>query len=131
MSAVAPKLITAEEFARMPDPPGGSKQELVRGVIVTIPPPGFRHEECQVNIAARLQAFAKEKRLGRVTVESGMVTERGPDTVRGPDIAFWSFDRLPADQDPVATRKWPRTFASRFVRRASRGGRCARRCGST
>lgn len=43
MAAVSEKLISAEEFARMPNPLDGSRQELVRGVIVTMPPPGFRH----------------------------------------------------------------------------------------
>jgi Uma2 family endonuclease len=35
-----------------------------------------------------------------VTVESGQPTTSNPDTVRGPDVAFWSFERLPADQTP-------------------------------
>ena len=37
MTTVTQKLITAEEFFQMPDPPDGSRQELVRGVIVTMP----------------------------------------------------------------------------------------------
>jgi Uma2 family endonuclease len=35
-----------------------------------------------------------------VTVGSGLVTERDPDTVRGPDVSYWSYERLPADQEP-------------------------------
>jgi Uma2 family endonuclease len=33
-------------------------------------------------------------------VETGIVTQRGPDTVRGPDISYWSAERLPLDQEP-------------------------------
>lgn len=94
------KLLTAEEFARLPNPPDGSKQELVKGEVVTMPPPRFEHGECQLAIGSLLRAFVKANRLGRVTVESGLVTEHKPDTVRGPDVAFWSAERLPFDQKP-------------------------------
>ena len=100
MATVAQKLITAEEFFRMPDLPDGSKQELVRGEIVTMPPPGFRHGIRQLQAALILRQFATTHRLGRVTVESGVVTERDPDTVRGPDVYYWSYERLPPDQEP-------------------------------
>lgn len=100
MTTTAVKLITAAEFARMPDPPDGSKEELVQGVIITMPAPGFRHGVCQSNIAFLLQAYTRSNRNGRVTVESGLQTEFDPDTVRGPDVAFWSAERLPLDQMP-------------------------------
>ncbi len=100
MTTTAVKLITAEEFARMPDPADGSKQELVRGVIVTMLPPGFRHGVCHNKVAFLLTAHVLATRCGRITVETGVVTERDPDTVRGPDVAFWSVERLPMDQTP-------------------------------
>lgn len=101
MSAVSQNLLTADEFARLPDPPDGSKQELARGVVLTMPPPGFRHGRCQVNAAALLKQYAKTVRPGWVTVESGVVTETGPDSVRGPDVSYWSHERLPPGQEPV------------------------------
>lgn len=97
-TATAKRLITAEEFMRMPDPPDGSKQELVRGEIVTMPPPSFRHGICQGNVIALLHAYARSSGLGRVTPESGVITERDPDTVRGPDVTYWSFKRLPVSE---------------------------------
>lgn len=100
MTTTAVKLITAAEFARMPDPPDDGKQELVRGVIVTMLPPGFRHGACQSNVAFLLQTYARSNRNGRVTVESGLQTEFDPDTVRGPDVAFWGIERLPLDRTP-------------------------------
>lgn len=104
MSAVTTgsRLLTAAEFAELPNPRDGSKQELVRGRVVTMPPPGFVHGVVQVNVAFALTTFAKQTKLGRVTVESGLITESDPDTVRGPDVAFWSFERLPTDQTPSA-----------------------------
>lgn len=98
MATVTEKLLTAEEFSRLPNPPDGSKQELVKGEIVTMPPPGFEHGDIQLTIGSLLKQFVRAQGLGRVTVESGVKTEQGPDTVRGPDIAFWSKERLPLDQ---------------------------------
>jgi Uma2 family endonuclease len=94
-------LLTAAEFARLPEPPDGSRQELVRGALVTTPPPGFRHGDVQANVFYLLKHHARAQRLGRVTVESGVQTERGPDTVRGPDVAHWSYERLPAEVCPL------------------------------
>lgn len=101
METLKPTPLTAQEFAVLPEPPDGSKQELVRGEVVTMPPPGFRHGRCQIKVGVHLELFARSTNLGRVTVESGVVTENGPDSVRGPDIAYWTFERLPADQEPV------------------------------
>ena len=100
MASVTQKPITAAEFAQMPNPPDGSRQELVRGEIITMPPPGFRHGARQVRACTLLDHYAMTNRSGRVTVKSGVVTEHDPDTVRGPDVAYWSVERLPLDQEP-------------------------------
>ncbi|MBX9628560.1 MAG: Uma2 family endonuclease [Gemmataceae bacterium] len=99
-AATATKLLTAEEFARLPDPPDGSKQELVKGEVVTMPPPSFAHGKVQGNVYYALETHNRARSAGHVTVESGLVTERDSDTVRGPDVAFWSFERVPAGHDP-------------------------------
>lgn len=89
------KLITAEEFARMPDPKDGSKQELVRGVIIAMPPPGGRHGVCCARISRRVGNFVEDHGLGVVaTNDTGFICERSPDTVRGPDVSFWKKERL-------------------------------------
>ena len=41
MTITAEILLTAAEFGCLPEPPDGSKEELVRGVVVTTPAPGF------------------------------------------------------------------------------------------
>lgn len=96
MATVTKKLITAEEFVRMPDPPDGSQQELIRGEVVTMPPPGGLHGVCCLKVGRRLGDFVDDKQLGTVTSnDTGFISERDPDTVRGPDISFWGKDRLP------------------------------------
>lgn len=99
-SATRPAL-TADQFAALPEPVDGSQQELVRGEIETVPPPGFLHGVVQANVLFQLKLYANRTKAGRVTAESGLITETGPDTVRGPDVAFWSYERVPADQVPV------------------------------
>ena len=89
------RLLTADEFAQRPEPDDGSREELVRGEVVTVPPPGFRHGEVALQIGFILKTFLKGKQLGRVVIETGVRTAHDPDTVRGPDVAYWSFERLP------------------------------------
>ncbi len=100
MTTATQKLITAEEFARMPDPPDGSQQELVQGVIITMPPPGGRHGACCSRINRRLASFVEDNNLGTVFAhDTGFITERDPDSVRGPDVSFWSREKLPEIPD--------------------------------
>ena len=95
------KLLTADEYARLPAPADGSQTELVKGEVVVMSPPSFIHGWVQNQFGFALETYARATKSGRVTVESGMLTEDGPDTVRGPDVAFWSFARLPLNQTPV------------------------------
>lgn len=96
MSTVAQKLLTAEEFFRLPEPVDGSQQELVRGEIITMSPPGGMHGVSCNNAGRQLGNFVKENDRGTVTSnDTGFITERSPDSVRGPDVAYWSKERLP------------------------------------
>ena len=87
-------LLTAEEYLKLPDQ--GQPTELVRGRIVMMNMPGFRHGLICSSIARLLGNFVSDRDLGRViSNDAGVVTERGPDSVRGADVAFYSFARLP------------------------------------
>ena len=89
------KLLTAEEFSRLPEPRDGSQQELVRGEILTMPPPGGLHGATCSKADRKIGAFV-DQGLGGTLVcnDAGFITERDPDSVRGPDIAYWSKERL-------------------------------------
>ena len=96
--ATADTLLTAEQFLHLPS--GGMIQELVRGKVVDMPPPGFRHGKVCSKIARLIGNHIEDNDLGHVlTNDSGVVTERGPDTVRGPDVAVYLYDRVPKDAD--------------------------------
>ena len=87
-------LLTAEEYAQLPD--NGLPTELVRGRIVEMNIPASRHGWLCVRIAKLLAIYVDDHGLGRVMGnDAGMITERGPDTVRGPDISFFSYARIP------------------------------------
>jgi Uma2 family endonuclease len=96
MSTATQKLITAEEFFHMPEPPDGSRQELVRGVIETMPPPGGQHGYTCAKISRQIGNYVEDRQLGTVVCnDTGWISERAPDTVRGPDVSFWHRQRLP------------------------------------
>lgn len=98
-AANAQRLLTAEEFGRLPD--DGRITELVRGEVVEMPMPFPRHGQICSKIARILGNFADEHRLGHViTNDSGVITERGPDSVRGADVAYYSFARVPPGPIP-------------------------------
>ena len=100
MSAVAqPALTTAEEFVRLPEK--DHPRELVRGNIVEDVMPGARHGKIGVKIARLLGNFVEEKDLGHVMSNDTFVrTHRDPDSVRGSDICYFSYDRLPRGPVP-------------------------------
>jgi Uma2 family endonuclease len=87
-------LFSAEEYARTVDP-RGTKTELVRGRIVSMPPAHTKHGWRADLISKRLGAFADQNELGITTGEGGYLLSRDPDTVRGPDAAFIARERIP------------------------------------
>jgi len=90
------RLLTAEEFSRLPQPPDGTLQELVKGTIITMPPPGMYHGRVCLRAGRRLGNYIEDNNLGWITCnDSGVILSRHPDTVRGPDLAYWSIARLP------------------------------------
>ncbi len=96
MSAVAIKLITAVEFARIPEPFDGSMLELVRGEVIELSRPKPRHGHICSKIDRRLGTFVELHNLGWVlSNDTGVIVERDPDTVRGPDLCFYSLERMP------------------------------------
>ena len=99
MSALATALMTAEEFAALPNPADGSRQELVRGKVIQKPPPQGRHGFVASKIDRKVGNFVDDHKLGWIVVESGVILERDPDTVRGPDISFYSIERHPEPPD--------------------------------
>src|SRR5262249_45119838 len=63
---------------------------------VRMPQPKPRHGYVCNTAGIVLGVFVREHDLGRVfNNDTGVITERDPDTVRGADVAFYSYERLP------------------------------------
>lgn len=101
--ATVETLLTAEEFGLLPE--DGRLSELVRGRIVPVNMPYPRHGEICVNVVLLIGNHVTARQLGRiVSNDSGVVTERDPDTVRGADVAYYSYERVP--KGPLPRRKY-------------------------
>jgi len=102
MSTVAaPARMTAEEFAEwVPRPEKADRWfELVRGEVIELPPPMKPHGRVCVRVGFLLEGYVRQRNFGYVTGnDSGVILERDPDTVRGPDVALYedarSFEEL-------------------------------------
>jgi hypothetical protein len=113
-------LLSAAAYARWVDP-GDDPTELVRGRVVREPRLGVRHGAVQAELASLLISHVRESDAGTVLTESGVILSRDPDTVRGPDVAFYARGRLP--DPPTTSGCFPET-------RAWRGRRSCRDSGS-
>lgn len=97
MATTAAGLMTAEELALLPD--DGDRYEPIKGMPGRMSPGAFEASNIAARVTARLVIFSDEPALGEVTVADGRyVLERGPDTVRAPDVAFVRADRVPTPE---------------------------------
>jgi Uma2 family endonuclease len=93
-ATIVNSLMTAEEFEAVAERLGAC--ELVRGEVITLSPGGVPHSFLTASMVTLLGDWARRTHLGRVlTGEAGLITERDPDTVRGADVAYYSYERLP------------------------------------
>ena len=80
---------------------GQQRYELVRGLLVEVAMPGARHGVVANWMGYHLTQFVVANKLGRVmTNDTFIVLRRDPDTVRGPDVCFVSYARLPRGPVP-------------------------------
>lgn len=93
----APALMTAEEFLKLHG--GECSVDLVKGRIVRDPMPGGEHGERCSEAAFIIRDFVKPRGLGRVMTNDTFIhAGSNPDSVRGADVAYISYKRLPKDQ---------------------------------
>ena len=91
------RLLTADELLRLYSQ--GVRGELIRGMLCESKPTGREHGQIVVNLVILLGTFIKLRQLGSLTAsDSGVWLERDPDTVREPDVAYFSAEKIPLDQ---------------------------------
>jgi Uma2 family endonuclease len=95
--------MTAEEFYEWCNRPenGGKHYELERGEVVEMARPGERHCFVSGNVARILGNFTFQRRKGYVcSNDPGIIWERNPDTVRGPDVVLYDRPRRYEELNP-------------------------------
>ena len=107
MATTKQELLTADELLRLSSQ--GVRGELIRGVLCKTMSVGQEHGEIVVKLIIQLGNFIQTSRLGRlVASDSGVWLERNPDTVREPDIAFFSAEKVPPGvRLPATPRRYP------------------------
>lgn len=87
-------VMTAEDLFRSSFP--DKRVELVRGQLIVREPPGYRHGMVTARLTTALMNHVVPRDLGEVVSgDAGFTLSRGPDTVRGPDVAFIERTRVP------------------------------------
>jgi Uma2 family endonuclease len=112
MSTVSIKQrMNAEEFFTWCNRPENRDRhyELERGEVVAVSRPGERHGFVCLNVGAILRNYTYQRRKGYAcSNDTGVILERDPDTVRGPDVVLYDqvrrYDELNprySDQPPT------------------------------
>ena len=90
-------LITADDLLRLSS--DGVRGELIRGILSETTPTGHEHGQIAARLVVRLGNFVQPRKLGILTVsDAGVQLEHDPDTVREPDVAFFSAEKSPPNE---------------------------------
>lgn len=92
--SIAEALLTVKEYAETPE--DDRRTELVRGRIVELPPPKPLHGRICYRVASIVGRYVDANDLGTMLInDAGIITRRNPDSVRGADVAYYSYARMP------------------------------------
>lgn len=95
VSANPQTVTTADQLYALPD--DGNRYELIEGVLSMMSPAGSEHGRVAGRIFLRLATHVEQHGLGETyAAETGFQIAESPDTVRAPDAAFVSRERLEA-----------------------------------
>jgi Uma2 family endonuclease len=129
MASTTKKRMTAEEFADfvlLPENEGRSF-ELVKGEVVEMSRAGGLHCLVCSNINFLLSAYVRQRKQGTVfSNDPGLLLERDPDTVRGPDVAYFATSSKYAEVNPKWIEETP-TLAVEVLSPNDRPGKVNRK----
>lgn len=104
--------------------------ELERGEVVFLTAGGWPHSAIVARIAILLGVWAKRSKRGRVlTSEAGVITQRMPDTVRGVDVLYISYRRVPKGKEPTGFLKTPPELAVEVIGKGQGWGKMVEKAG--
>jgi len=97
--------VTADEFFEIAR---GRRAELIRGEVVWMAPAGGEHGFYANEINFPISAHVRSEKLGIVcTAETGFTIAHNPSTVRAPDVAFVSNEKLQSIGGKPPKKFWP------------------------
>ncbi len=114
MASVLAKLMTAEEFYDFVNEPRNRDRhfELEAGEVVKVSRPNELHCVVCGNGVGVLWTYVRQRKKGYVcSHDMGLVLERDPDTVRGPDISVYLENRKLKELET----KWPKRIPKLIV----------------
>lgn len=122
------KPVTAARFARdFADVPFC---ELEEGEVVRLTAGGWNYSRIVSQVSHLLHAWAKKTKRGRVlSGEAGVITERNPDTVRGIDVAYVSYKRVPKNTRFSGFLTTPPDLAVEVVGKGQGWGKMTKKAG--
>jgi Uma2 family endonuclease len=89
------QLTTADDLLHMPE--DGFRYELINGELHKMAPAGEEHGSTAMSVGGSLHAYVRAHNLGRAyAAETGFKLATDPDTVRAPDAAFITRERIEA-----------------------------------
>ena len=92
-AVIGAKPLTADDLLRLYSE--GVRGELIKGEFHETMSAGVTHGKVVINIAGELRSFVRPRQLGSLMgSDTGILLERDPDTVREPDIAYISAERM-------------------------------------
>src|SRR5438874_3942726 len=111
MSTATTGQMTAAEFFDWTHRPENRDRhfELERGKVVEMSRPGERHGFICGNVTRILGNFTFQRRKGYVcSNDTGVILERNPDTVRGPDVQLYDDIRRYDELTPRYSERVPK-----------------------
>jgi Uma2 family endonuclease len=94
------KTYTLEQFWQLPDPPDGSKLELIAGVLYMTPPPNYKHDNLIGRLIRLLDRHLLELDDKGILYVPRAAIWTGPNTHLEPDLFYISAE-LEAKLDPA------------------------------
>jgi Uma2 family endonuclease len=129
MATVSTPPMTAEEFYDWCHRPENRDRsfELERGKVVEMSRPGERHGVVCVNVSYLFAAYLRQRRRGLACAnDTGLILDRDPDTVRGPDVFLYDKGR-PYDELEVKYSEEVPQLVAEVLSPTDRWGKVQRR----
>ncbi|MBI3208171.1 MAG: Uma2 family endonuclease [Candidatus Solibacter usitatus] len=93
MSATRTQL-TIEDLEQIPD--DGMHREILRGELILLPPPRYKHTKIAMRLFLSLNTFVVSRKLGEVLFEGGFRLFHDERTYLQPDVSFVSTQQAAA-----------------------------------